>query len=80
MIEALDTKNDYREKISKHADYCLTSTNLTTDEYYKGKVRDRYDLGDTLALITTDRQSPLTGACKHTVQRAGAQRNGCLVV
>ena len=57
MIEALDTKNDYREKISKHVDYCLTSTNLTTDEYYKGKVRDRYDLGDTLALITTDRQS-----------------------
>ena len=57
MIEALDTKNDYREKISRHVDYCLTSTNLTTDEYYKGKVRDRYDLGDKLALITTDRQS-----------------------
>ena len=46
MIEALDTKNDYREKISRHVNYCLTSTNLTTDEYYKGKVRDRYDLGE----------------------------------
>ena len=57
MIEALDTKNDYREKISRHIDYCLTSTNLTSDEYYKGKVRDRYDLGEKLALITTDRQS-----------------------
>ena len=57
MIEALDTKNNYREKISRHVDYCLTSTKLTTDEYYKGKVRDRYDLGEKLALITTDRQS-----------------------
>ena len=57
MIEALNTKNDYRGEIEKHIAYCLTSTNLTQEDYYKGKVRDRYDLGKHLALITTDRQS-----------------------
>ncbi len=57
MIEALTTKNDYRSSIEKSIDYCLTTTSLGTDDYYKGKVRDRYDLGDILALITTDRQS-----------------------
>jgi phosphoribosylaminoimidazole-succinocarboxamide synthase len=57
MIEELDTKNNYREKIARHIDYCLTTTNLNKDDFYKGKVRDRYDLGNTLALITTDRQS-----------------------
>ncbi len=44
MIEALTTKNDYRSSIAKSIDYCLTTTSLGAYDYYKGKVRDRYDL------------------------------------
>ena len=36
---------------------CLTATNLPLPNKYPGKVRDTYDLGDSLLLITTDRQS-----------------------
>src|SRR6185312_3189078 len=36
---------------------CLTETNLPLPDKYPGKVRDTYDLGDRLLLITTDRQS-----------------------
>lgn len=36
---------------------CLTETNFTFGEKYHGKVRDTYDLGDRLMLVTTDRQS-----------------------
>src|SRR5580658_9968806 len=37
--------------------HCLTETNLPLPNKYPGKVRDTYDLGDRLLLITTDRQS-----------------------
>src|SRR5579875_3063723 len=37
--------------------HCLTATNLPLPSKYPGKVRDTYDLGDRLLLITTDRQS-----------------------
>ena len=37
--------------------YCLTETNFTFGKKYQGKVRDTYDLGDRLLLVTTDRQS-----------------------
>ncbi|WP_238400478.1 phosphoribosylaminoimidazolesuccinocarboxamide synthase [Legionella bononiensis] len=37
--------------------YCLTETDFTFGTKYKGKVRDTYDLGDKLILVTTDRQS-----------------------
>ena len=57
MIEALETKNDYRQRIRENLENCLTSTDLGKDDFYRGKVRDRYDLGSCLALITTDRQS-----------------------
>jgi len=36
---------------------CLTATSLPLPHKYPGKVRDTYDLGDRLLLITTDRQS-----------------------
>src|SRR5215204_6591389 len=36
---------------------CLTETHLNIGKRYQGKVRDTYDLGDTLILVTTDRQS-----------------------
>lgn len=37
--------------------FCLTETNFSFGKKYKGKVRDTYDLGDKLILVTTDRQS-----------------------
>jgi len=37
--------------------HCLTETNFTFGKKYRGKVRDTYDLGDKLLLVTTDRQS-----------------------
>ena len=57
MIEALKTQNNYRSAIRKSISNCLTTTSLGIEDYYRGKVRDRYDLGSLLALITTDRQS-----------------------
>src|SRR3990167_7414699 len=36
---------------------CLTETTFKWGEKYQGKVRDTYDLGDKLILVTTDRQS-----------------------
>lgn len=57
MIEQIKTKNDYRSIIENSLSNCLTSTSINQGVSYKGKVRDRYDLGENLALITTDRQS-----------------------
>lgn len=57
MIEQLKTKNNYRDIIVNSLSHCLTSTSLKQGTCFKGKVRDRYDLGKTFALITTDRQS-----------------------
>ncbi|PRW59335.1 Phosphoribosylaminoimidazole-succinocarboxam ide chloroplastic [Chlorella sorokiniana] len=37
--------------------HCLTETDLGMGKKYRGKVRDTYDLGDKLVLVTTDRQS-----------------------
>ncbi len=57
MIEQLETKNNYQDIIVNNLTNCLTSTSFEQFTYFKGKVRDRYDLGKTFALITTDRQS-----------------------
>jgi len=45
------------ELITKALPYCLTETFFDFGTKYKGKVRDTYDLGDQLILVTTDRQS-----------------------
>lgn len=37
--------------------YCLTETAFTFGKKYQGKVRDTYDLGEQMLLVTTDRQS-----------------------
>ena len=50
-------KNDYREQISKELYNCVTETDLPVGKKYRGKVRDVYDIGDKLLLITSDRQS-----------------------
>ena len=57
MIEALNTRHNYRDIISENLYNCLNDTDLSGVPKYKGKVRDRYDLGDKFALVTTDRQS-----------------------
>ncbi len=54
---AMKYKNDYRELIRKELNNCITETSLPVGKKYRGKVRDVYDLGDKLILITTDRQS-----------------------
>lgn len=54
---AMKYKNNYREQISKELNNCITETNLPVWKKYRGKVRDVYDIGDKLILITTDRQS-----------------------
>jgi len=48
---------DYTAAIRGELDNCLTQTDLGAGEKYIGKVRDTYDLGDRILLITTDRQS-----------------------
>ena len=57
MIEQLKTKNNYHDIITNSLSNCLTSTSLEQFTCFRGKVRDRYDLGKAFALITTDRQS-----------------------
>jgi phosphoribosylaminoimidazole-succinocarboxamide synthase len=45
----------YKNKIQSALSLCLDQTNLPLGEKYQGKVRDSYDLGDQILLITTDR-------------------------
>jgi phosphoribosylaminoimidazole-succinocarboxamide synthase len=55
-MTATNTK-DYRDQIRQALSCCLTETHIAAGTKYQGKVRDTYDLGDKLLLITTDRQS-----------------------
>lgn len=43
--------------IAKATANCLNDTDLTCAPRKKGKVRDTYDLGDKVVIVTTDRQS-----------------------
>lgn len=56
MTVTTTTENNI-EAIRAALPYCLTETNYTFGKKYQGKVRDTYDLGDKLLLVTTDRQS-----------------------
>lgn len=47
----------YATEIQAALPLCLTETDFTFGKKYRGKVRDTYDLGDKLILVTTDRQS-----------------------
>ncbi len=49
--------NDYIDTIKLALPHCLTETDLDIGERYRGKVRDTYDMGDKICLITTDRLS-----------------------
>tara|TARA_B110000438_G_C15709655_1_gene604713 strand:+ start:181 stop:1152 length:972 start_codon:yes stop_codon:yes gene_type:complete len=49
--------NSYKKRISSELSNCLTQTSLPKGKKKTGKVRDQYDIGDKIVLITTDRQS-----------------------
>jgi len=57
MANTIDTPASYTERIEAELRNCLVETSLPRGEKHPGKVRDRYDLGDRIVLITTDRQS-----------------------
>lgn len=47
----------YKEEILEALPHCLSETFFNFGIKHKGKVRDTYDLGEHLLLVTTDRQS-----------------------
>ena len=57
MENAIYTSASYADRIRRELGNCLIETTISQGAKSIGKVRDRYDLGDRLALITTDRQS-----------------------
>lgn len=54
-MNATNTTDYYLEAIHAALPFCLTETSFAFGQKYQGKVRDSYDLGDKLMLITTDR-------------------------
>ena len=56
-MNVLESVSQYKDRISVELGNTLTETELGTIKKKTGKVRDQYDLIDSLALITTDRQS-----------------------
>ncbi len=55
-MTAITTK-DYSPQIRRALNFRLDETRLSHGQKYQGKVRDTYDLGDKLILVTTDRLS-----------------------
>ncbi len=56
-MTTMNINNPNKQAITAALPYCLTDTDFHFGKKYKGKVRDTYDLGDKLILVTTDRQS-----------------------
>ena len=56
-MNVLESVSQYKDRISAELSNTLTVTDLGEISKKTGKVRDQYDLGKNLALITTDRQS-----------------------
>ncbi len=56
-MTATNTTSQQLEAIRAALPFCLTETSFKFGTKYQGKVRDTYDLGDKLILVTTDRQS-----------------------
>ena len=56
-MNAIKSTEHYKARIKSEINNTLTETNLLAGDKRTGKVRDQYDLGDKIALITTDRQS-----------------------
>jgi phosphoribosylaminoimidazole-succinocarboxamide synthase len=56
-MNAIESTKHYKRRIKAELNNTLTETSLTSGTKRTGKVRDQYDFGDRVALITTDRQS-----------------------
>ena len=56
-MNVIESTEHYKDRIKAELNNTLTETNLPYGSKKTGKVRDQYDLGDKVALITTDRQS-----------------------
>ena len=56
-MNAIKSTEHYKARIRAEIENTLTETHLRSGTKRTGKVRDQYDLGDKIALITTDRQS-----------------------
>ncbi|WP_419420952.1 phosphoribosylaminoimidazolesuccinocarboxamide synthase [Legionella sp. D16C41] len=54
-MNSINTLDNYRQKIQAALPFCLSETNFSFGKKHAGKVRDTYDLGDKIILITTDR-------------------------
>ncbi|QMT61752.1 phosphoribosylaminoimidazolesuccinocarboxamide synthase [Legionella sp. PC997] len=55
LMNATNTTPHYDNEIREALAFCLDKTNLPVGKKYQGKVRDSYDLGDSIMLVTTDR-------------------------
>ncbi|POR02003.1 phosphoribosylaminoimidazolesuccinocarboxamide synthase [Alkalispirochaeta sphaeroplastigenens] len=56
-LPGVQREEEYRQRIAGALGRCLTETDLPLPEKQRGKVRDRYRAGDSLILVSTDRQS-----------------------
>ena len=56
-MNAIESTEHYKDRIKAELNKALTETDLPSGSKKTGKVRDQYNLGDKIALITTDRQS-----------------------
>ena len=56
-MNAIESTEHYKDRIKAELNNTLTKTSLAGGSKRTGKVRDQYDFGDKVALITTDRQS-----------------------
>ena len=56
-MNAIDLTEHYKNRIKTELNNTLTETALSGGTKRTGKVRDQYEFGDRVALITTDRQS-----------------------
>ena len=56
-MNAIESTEHYKGRIKAELNNTLTATSLPSGTKRTGKVRDQYDLGDKVSLITTDRQS-----------------------
>jgi phosphoribosylaminoimidazole-succinocarboxamide synthase len=56
-MNAIESTEHYKDRIKAEINNTLTETSLSGGTKRTGKVRDQYDFGNKVALITTDRQS-----------------------
>ena len=56
-MNAIESTEHYKDRIKAELNNTLTETSLFGGTKRTGKVRDQYDFGNKVALITTDRQS-----------------------